>query len=84
MVNFEIAMCEFKKAMRVPDVRNRIKNMSFYEKMMVDDLYEALRTKNENKLLTLIESLGGRQTITRELANYGINFEAISAASGIF
>ena len=84
MVNFNIAMCEFKKALRVPEIKERIKKMSFYEKMIIDDLFDALTNKNENKLYTLIESLGGREAVSRELGNYGINFEAISTASGIF
>jgi len=84
MVNFNIAMCEYKKALRIPAVKERMKKMSFYEKMVVEDLYDALANKNENKLLTLIESLGGREAVNKELLGYGINFEAISAASGIF
>lgn len=84
MINFEIAMCELKKVLKMPEVKARIKKMSFYERMTLDDLIEALRDKNENKLLSLIESLGGIKAISKELGNYGINFEAISAASGIF
>lgn len=40
--------------------------------------------KQVDKLMFFIEQVGGRSEINKRLAGYGINFDAIMTASGIF
>lgn len=86
---------EYRKILRMPEVKRDIKKMSFFEKVCLEDLhnilneyYKGISEEEEailkRKLIVLIDSYGGIEKINEKLKNYGINLEASIIASGIF
>lgn len=64
-------------------ILNDVYDPDEYNNHHCDNLQE-WNNKQIDKLMYFIETIGGRTEMNKKLLNYGINFDAIMIASGIF